>query len=443
MTVTRERTEGTGALGAEVLFEEARVLRRQRWGRVGRFSVVAAIGIAAGIVLTSGGGPALRPVSVHQAEPGSLVTVQGRDGTATITLPSTLPFTSFTAEPGHLLFFGTGENQDASGCLVGTLDLSTARLTNVDVLNAEDSVGGFGACEGNAGTPVGYLNEPGLGDSGMGNEVVRVITAVRDGLPVYGPPILSFSPCSDCDPRVAQGDGSIWIFAPGPSSRVFRVSPTTGRVLNTIPIANSDRPLLASNADGLWMVFTVEGDYGGSLPKGETPLIHIAPGSNVAEVRALPGYAASWIVAEGHSVWVGSESPFDPGSAWVSRFDGAAEAEKFQRPITNDTFKTGLGGLGGTVVGNASEGLWTTVTVAPKPTLASPAYLRQTATALDVVRIDPSTGAIRLAAKLQPPDLPEYDTVSSGQIGVDDGDVYILISGDSSNPTSRLYRVAI
>jgi hypothetical protein len=436
VTVTRERTAGTEPLDAEVLFEEARVLRRQRWGRAGRFAIVAAIGITAGLVLTSGGGsPPSRSTAAGAGGEGSLTVAAEHDGTAAIALPSTVSFSSFTPEPGHLALTGAGEHQDSSSCLLGTLELASARLTDIDEVNASGVGSNVGGCGSSVSAPAPVSVSDGINDT-----AVRVMTAIRGGRPVYGPIVANYSVCSTCDPDFAAADGSIWVFMPGPTAHVLRLSPITGGVLNTIPIAgHSARASIAADADGLWITFSANGWYGGSMPRGDTPLIHIAPGSNVAEIRPLPGNATTWMYAIGHTLWLGMESLDDSRPDSVFRFDGPSGLERYQVPITNPVLQSSYGGIEWTVIGNPAEGLWSALTV------LSPWQrgVQQVALGIDVVRIDPSNGSFHVVTELHPTNLTEFWTVHPGDIGIDGNNLYLLATNDNNQDPSTLYRVAI
>jgi hypothetical protein len=390
-------------------------------------------------VLTSGGGPTLRSVAVSRANPESLVVVPGHDGTASIALPAALPFSTFTPEPGYLALSGSGPTPDSPACLVGTLDLSATRLTDVDELAESPDILDETECGAGAGLPMAVSI---LG--GQGNVTIRVMTAIRDRQPVYGPPLFTYNICSTCDPSSVAADGSIWVFSPGPEARVFRVSPTTGRVLNTIPIAGgSYRPIIAADDDGVWMTFPANGSYGARLPADETPLIHIAPGSNVAEVHILPGYSSEWMLAEDHTLWLETQDPLGAGVASVFRFDGPNATERFRTTVTNPAIKNAEGALDGAVIGNAAQGLWCVLTVTPPYRLGGP----KLALGLDVVRIDPATGRERVVTELHPVDLPVYETVGPRNIGIDGRDLYVLVAPNTPPETSpisaTLYRVAM
>jgi len=63
------------------------------------------------------------------------------------------------------------------------------------------------------------------------------------------------------------GDGSLWLFDAGTTrgAEVLRISEETGRVENTIPVPDVDRPILAIDNDGLWMGVATNGGYAQGL----------------------------------------------------------------------------------------------------------------------------------------------------------------------------------
>jgi len=81
----------------------------------------------------------------------------------------------------------------------------------------------------------------------------------------------------------------------------------TKMLLNSMP--RLDRPLLAADADGLWIASSPE--TGAGTP---APIYHLAPGARQAVVSHRGGYATLWIVAAGHTVWADIASMTPPST---------------------------------------------------------------------------------------------------------------------------------
>jgi hypothetical protein len=134
---------------------------------------------------------------------------------------------------------------------------------------------------------------------------VRIARPNADAARVsYGPVVMTFPDVSDTRAEFAYGPGTLWIYdvatrqGAGLRAEVLEVSTTTGAVVRTVHVPKLYRPLLAADADGLWIADSPEG--GDSAP---VPLYLLAPGASRPRVVHRGGYAAFWLLAAGHTAW--------------------------------------------------------------------------------------------------------------------------------------------
>lgn len=212
---------------------------------------------------------------------------------------------------------------------------------------------------------------------------VRVAHLTPTGF-ALGPVVMTYSELSDTDAEWVYGDGFLWLFDPLTTrgSELLRISQTTGAVLQTIPMPRVDRPLLAADADGLWLAPAVNSGFD---PASASGLYRVAPGMTRA-VRVLSfKWTVNWLLAAGHSVWI-ELNHFGKGAA-LWRLDGTKAA--FHVPASFVDNDVGYGQPH--FAGDATAGIWSVAT----------GQHRQR-----VVRIDASTGATATIATINPPRLP-------------------------------------
>jgi hypothetical protein len=116
----------------------------------------------------------------------------------------------------------------------------------------------------------------------------------------YGPVVMSFPEISDTRLEWTYGPGLLWLYdvATTRGAEVVEVSTATGRVVRTVPTPKLVRPLLAADADGLWIAASVETATG-----TPAPTYGLAPAAGAPRLIHRGGYAAFWLVASGHTVW--------------------------------------------------------------------------------------------------------------------------------------------
>jgi hypothetical protein len=145
-----------------------------------------------------------------------------------------------------------------------------------------------------------------------------------------GPVVFRYEDASDTRPQYAYYGDSLWAYdvATTQGPQLFRFSATTGKLLQALAMPKLYRPVLAANADGLWLS---PAPNGGLSAPGPAAVFLVAPGSSQARVVHVGGRAALWIVAAPHSAWVDVISGTSSTAIW--RFDGArAKATRLARP---------------------------------------------------------------------------------------------------------------
>ena len=80
----------------------------------------------------------------------------------------------------------------------------------------------------------------------------------------YGPVVMRFPEISDTRLEWVYGPSLLWLYdvATTRGAEVVEVSTTTSRVVRTVSMPRLDRPLLAADADGLWIAASVETGLG-------------------------------------------------------------------------------------------------------------------------------------------------------------------------------------
>jgi hypothetical protein len=200
-----------------------------------------------------------------------------------------------------------------------------------------------------------------------------------------GPIVMSFQQYSDTHLETAYGPGTLWLFdAETPKgAEVIRVSTRTGRVENVVHMPRIFRPVLAADADGLWLAIAPNGGAGPS----PVPIYHVTPGAHAPVLVHRGGRAALWIVAAGHTVVTDVLSGQTRGELW--RFRGATGHARALAPANE---------LNNWAASFSTDGssIWT---VREMPTNGK--YFQ--CNSLQVIRIDAATGAQSVAATVPTP----------------------------------------
>ncbi|MGH8888974.1 MAG: hypothetical protein ACRDV3_04340, partial [Acidothermaceae bacterium] len=223
--------------------------------------------------------------------------------------------------------------------------------------------------------------------TGQSSNTAKVAIAHVDpttGKTTTGPTVMTWDDASDTHLVTVYGGGSLWLYdVETPSgAQAVEVSQTTGQVEDVVSLPKFFRPVVAADAHGLWIGNSIEGSPVGGV------LFHVAPGSHKV-TTVLPGSdVVDWLVADGQHVWAGVR-PAGASEQTVWRFDGSAAKSAFH------VSEPGLFVFD--VVGDEANGLW-----AAEPFPEANGQLSSDAGhyELDVVRIDPDTGARNTQARL-------------------------------------------
>ena len=211
----------------------------------------------------------------------------------------------------------------------------------------------------------------------------------------HGPVVMAYKDLSDTRGQWVYGAGLLWLYdvatvhAGSRTSRaeVVEVSIATGRVVRTVTMPQIYRPLLAADADGLWI-----GADPQSGVRAPVPTYHLAPGASAPRLVHRGGYAAYWLVAAGHEVWEDIAPQPLSGHTEIWRFDGpsaAAHALASTNNLVNGT----------PVAQSGSTALWL---------IGSLPYQRSASgcPGQRIVRIDAHTGRQAVTLKLSLPGNP-------------------------------------
>jgi hypothetical protein len=280
-------------------------------------------------------------------------------------------------------------------CTVVRIDLARLAVAGSDKAPCGTGVDGVlpvWLVRGKPFAPSGGL--PSLG-TGIDYQPISVAT-MRNGKVATGPPIMTVQQTSGGDQRIAYGGGSMWVVDCGTTkgAEAVQVSEATAAVRTTAKLPQSlcDNPMLAADADGLWI-----GTSSDSNPPAQ--IMHIAPDSNAVRIVHRGGRSVSAMVVDGDTLWADVTSLKNrklTGQLW--RFDG---------PTSKVAFHVSDHGLVSTdLTGSATLGLWSTVNEAPSGKSAMTFGQWSAGRWDEVVYVDPSTGATSIASKVHPKTIP-------------------------------------
>ncbi len=380
---TPQRDEAVQA--AEALIEEAR--RRQRRRRrvvaavLGLILAIGVVGLAAG-----GGGrgqsPRPRDHGSHPAPRPSAPQPQ-EHSYPSVTLPAGDLFNQISVTAGGLLLTGTVASTGSSvlggsqQCVSAPVDPQSLAIGTVSQGSCDDP-----ALFGRTVMPV-------IGSPDSADATVAIAHVDRaSGQVLIGPTVMTFGDYSDTHPVTVYGGGWMWLYDVNTTNgpELLQVSDSTGDVVGSWQMPHLVRPLLSANDDGLWIGNSFAGGTFAAAPP--SALYFIAPGSSspsvVIEDSEVP---VCWLQADGTSVWLGT-GPHGGGCAKETfmRFDDGDLLPVFQTADAGSPVFT--------VVGGAPD-LWT-AEWSPTPLGWTPGE----SNSLEVVRLDPDSGAIAPVATL-------------------------------------------
>jgi hypothetical protein len=430
--VLRDRAQVVSASGDPVVLVEARMRKRFRRRSLG-VAGAAAVGVTALAVGVNAFGASRTPtrpvgpeVVASQLSPSAAPSSSRTPSVSSAPTPSGVVAPSGSAAPnvaalqlppGYLLdtvmaasdglvVTGTTESTEADPPCV-SVPISTAPLSIGVVTTSR--------CPDSAalGRPiVAVITRSVVAGEDTGSiAIARFDSAV--GKTATGPVVMTYSPASDTQPVFAYGGGLLWIYdvdtTNGPEA--MAVSLSSGTVQGVVRTPKLYKPVIAANSDGLWLGNSIQGlDL-------SAPLFRIATGSHTtAAVMSGYGKAVDWLVADEGHVWAGIR-PTGGVEETMWRFDGVKAKPVFHAPEPR------LPAATSTVVGGESDGLWAAVPYPPLGDTTSAGANKE----LDVLRIDPDTGAATVEAKLPPlPELAAQTGASPGSIALFDGACFVL-----------------
>jgi hypothetical protein len=362
----------------------------------------------------------------HVAVAASLAAVVGGARTpavSTLQLPSRAIFYTIAPLSGRLLL--SASDAEGNGCL--WLVVSPQRLRVRSSFHAN--------CKRPpvAAEPVVPIQFP-VPDSN--NASLRIVRPNLSSTRVsVGPIVMTFNDVSDTKLEWTYGPGTLWVYDVAavdragrrPRAELIDISTATGQVVRTVPMPSLVRPLLAADADGLWIAASP--GTGAGTP---APIYHLAPGAAAPRVVHRGGYATVWLVAAGHAVWadIGTIPPHSSASTPIRqeiwRFDGpSATAHPLARA-------DGLNSSATPIVQAGSAALWTLSLIPSTP--GSYYDCRH----VQLVRIDARTGRQTVTRTL--PFTDKYCLAVQGQALLD-GAFYFLSQYVSPATPTTLYRL--
>ena len=317
-----------------------------------------------------------------------------------------------------------------SGQTVGARDLKGCHSAVVNPRTLTLSRERSGSCDdptlsGESVLPIeaGEPRVPFFPHDGIGTNTVRIahLTAAPPGYQV-GPVLMRSPQITTAYPVWAFGDGYLWLYdgTTSQGSELLRISETSGAVLARVSIPALPRPILAADADGLWIAPAVNG--------GGHAVYHLAPGATTATpVLKLSRQYVGWMVAAGHDLWLDVSS--GGKTQTLLRLHGASATPTLRLTLRTSTLdnEVQIHGGGATVVGDAIDGLWT----APPPISGN---------TQSIVEINPATGALTRIATLTPAySAPNVVAYSSYGALAYDGSMFLL--DPPAGGFSALYRI--
>jgi hypothetical protein len=370
----------------EVLFPEAkRRERRRRLGVVSALLLVAALGTGLGLGFSgsSGGGHG----RVIKADSNSAMPVVLPQAEVTIlNLTNSDKYGDIALVGGRMLLYGPAD-QESNPSATATCNSAVVNPSTLKLSDLRSSSCANPTLESQRVLPITTV-ERNVPFNGGGVATVSVaISRVSSRSPGYrlGPVVMTFPQASTGWPTWVYGAGDLWLYdANNPGGYdLLRISESTGTVVQRLKVPAISRPILAFDADGLWLAPAVN-----STGPAETALYHVSIGASSATVALKLGseYVA-WMTASGHSVWLDASSGTNMRT--FLHLKGNAAEVNLRLAITSFGNEVETQGGGSTIVGSEANGLWTV--------LVNPAGTKQ-----EVIRIDPGSGQYGSVASLEP-----------------------------------------
>ena len=154
---------------------------------------------------------------------------------------------------------------------------------------------------------------------GIAPVISRNLKSFQSTVYVGGKVAFRYGEYSDTKAVWAYGGGSLWLYdvATTKGPLLLRYSLASGALEQRVRMPKLFRPLLAADADGVWLMAGVSG---GVSRQTVSALYLVRPGATKPVVVDRKGRAALWIVANRHTLWVETVTGTGVFSLW--RFAG-------------------------------------------------------------------------------------------------------------------------
>src|SRR5580658_507294 len=278
--------------------------RTTSWIAGGLLLVATAGAAALGVGMSpgaSGTGTPLRTPAVSQVAPPATTTTaaaSSTSGVASVPLLGKSWFNEIMVDDGSLQLDGIAPSESSdSPCLTEPVDPQTLVLGATSEIDCNDPL--------SLGEPVTTVET--LVPSSSRVNVAIAVADPQTSQVTVGPVVMSYENVSDTRPVTAFGGGWFWIYDVSTlnGAELLQVSETSGQVVDTIPMPELYRPVLAANDTGAWIGNSL---YGGPCTGCGLPgtLYHVALGGNGATaVVPDPTLLVCWMLGDGDRLWVG------------------------------------------------------------------------------------------------------------------------------------------
>lgn len=270
---------------------------------------------------------------------GGGVAGPARVSVSSTALPLAGSYSDVEAINGRVIVSGGTQGGLVHGRLTGTCHSATVDPVDLRVLATARGNCADPALYGRHALPVSYVAARRSPLFALALRIAVAAPHAREGYRL-GPVVLRYPQCSDCRLEALYGDGSLWIYsgfaAPSmkqsaTSGTLLRVSTSTGAVLQRWRLPSFSRPLLAVDADGVWIAQSLFGGMPARLPASQLNayryMYRIAPGMRTPTRAFRVGRdGAYWMVASAHTVWLDQVNASAGVNRWslLWRFVGPA-----------------------------------------------------------------------------------------------------------------------
>ena len=347
-----------------------------------------------------------------------------RSTSLAINLPAAgLNFLNVVVRSGSLYLVESRTPDGSTECLVASVTSSPLKASAATSQSCENPL-----LEGETVAPFVSTRPIGIGYSRV--QIARYVRST--GKVILGPVLATYEDDSGSGLEWTYGPGSLWIYeaetAHGPT--VFRISSTTGKLLQETRVPGLTRPELTANTNGLYVAAAGSfGNYGD--PGALIYRVGIGARSASTAVRASAPVGVqlvTWLTSQGNALWmdVCTRPLRKPCEIW--KFEGA--------DLTPVFHVSDHGLTGDWVVGNATLGLFSSLSLpwqSPAPAEPVPQLSKWR-----ILRIDPESGRTTEGTLLWlPPIWRGPDNFGRQDVALYRGSMYIA----TPSPNGKLYRV--